>query len=69
MTGIATLPQESCAGISEKSALAVRRFVYPWSAHQENLQAAAGHVPCIHSIFIKAMIVPVRDIPLGGKAS
>ena len=69
MTGIATLPQVPGAAAPAKS----RRWRYgeplfPGAAI-ENLQAAARHVPYIHSIFIKATIVPVRDILSGSKAS
>jgi hypothetical protein len=59
MAGIATLPQEL--------APAARRPGYPWPAHQENLQAIACNVPCVHSMFIEVPIVPVQDRPFCGE--
>ena len=69
MTGIATLPQVPGAAAPAKS----RRWRYgeplfPGAAI-ENLQAAARHVPCIHFMFIKVTIVPVRVMLFGGKVS
>ena len=69
MTGTATLPQVLGAAGPAKSRR--RRHgdrSFPGRAIT-NLQAAARLVPYIHSIFIKATIVPVRDILSGSKAS
>jgi len=61
MEWIATLPQVS--------APAVRRLGDRCSPRQENLQAIARNVPCVHPMFIEVPIVPVQDrLFCGGKA-
>jgi hypothetical protein len=61
--GIATLPQEFCTAVSPKvgaGGTVTCRFT---EAYQENLQAIARNVPCVHSMFIEVSIVPAQDKP------